>query len=56
MTVIIHTDSHCALTSPSITCMTSLTKILLLNFIFDVVFAFPLKSNSKDDFKVIGNL
>jgi len=54
MTVAMHTGSYCALTAPSRPCMTSLTSKLLLNFVTNLVFAFALNSNSKDDNRLIG--
>jgi len=56
MTVVTHTGSYCALTAPSMTHMTSLTLKLLLNFVTNLVFAFALNSNRKDDNRLIGHL
>ena len=49
MTVVIDKDSHCALTAPSITRMTSLTQIALGNFVSNLFFAFLLNRNRQDD-------
>jgi len=53
MTVVIHTDSHYALTTPSMTCLTSLTQILLVKFVSNLVFAVLLNRNRQDDIKLI---
>ena len=48
MTVIIQTDLYRALTASSITGVTSLTYIVLVNFVSNLVHAFPLNRNRKD--------
>jgi len=47
MTVVMHTGSYCALTAPSMTHMTSLTKKLLVSFITNLVFALHLAVTGK---------
>jgi len=49
MTVIVHMGSHCALTSASKTHMISLTSIVLVNFVANLVCTFRLKSNRLDN-------
>ena len=56
MPVVMHTGSYCVLTAPSMTCMISLTQKLLVNFVTNLVFAFALNSNRKDDNRLIGCL
>jgi len=56
MAVVIQTDSYWALTAPSMTRMTSLTYILLVNFVTNLVFAFLLNSNWHKEIKYIGCL
>jgi len=53
MTVVIHTDSHYTLTAPSMTRITSVTQILLVNSVCDLVFVFSLNCNRQDDIKLI---
>jgi hypothetical protein len=36
MMVVIHTDSRCAMTAPSMTSISSLSETLLVNFIFSL--------------------
>jgi hypothetical protein len=55
MTVIIQTDSYQALTAPSIIHMTSLTWILLVNFVTNLVCAFSLNRNHKGALEFIGH-
>jgi len=54
MTVFIHSASHCILTGASMTHMTSLTDILLVSFISNLVLTFWLTSNGQDDITFIG--
>jgi len=54
MMVVIQTDSDCALTAPSKTRMTSLTHILLVNFVTYWVRAFPLLRNRTSAMQCIG--
>jgi len=49
MMVVIHTDSRCAMTAPSMTCMSSLSETLLVNFIFSLDCAFSLIRKRQDD-------
>jgi len=49
MMVVIHTDSRCAMTAPSMTCMSSLRETLLVNFIFSLDCAFSLIRKRQDD-------
>jgi len=53
MTVIIHPGSHCALTATSVSPMTSLIEILLVNVISILVFAFSLNRNSQDNISLL---
>ena len=48
------TDSYRALTAPSMTCMISLTLILLVYFVTNLVCAFALNSNCKGAMEYIG--
>jgi len=52
MTVVIHTDSYYALTAPSMTRMTSVTQILLVNSVSNLVVAFSLTCNRQYDIKL----
>jgi len=54
--VVIPTDSYWALTSLSMTCMTSLTYILWVYFITDMAFALSLNSNWQIEIECIGRL
>jgi len=56
MTVVIQNHSYQALTPPSVPCMTSLTSILLVNFVTKLVFTFPLDCNRKKITEFIGRL
>ena len=56
MTVVMHTGSYCALTAPSMTRMTLLSLKMFVNFNSNLVFAFALNSNRKDDIRLIGHL
>jgi hypothetical protein len=49
MMVVIHTDSRCAMTAPAMTCMSSLSETLLVNFIFSLDCAFSLIRKTQDD-------
>ena len=53
MMVIIHTDSRCAMTAPSMACMSSLSETLLVNFIFSLDCAFSLICKRQDDIVLI---
>jgi len=53
MLLVIHTDSHYALTTPSMTHITSLTLLLEVNFVSNLVFAFSLNHNRQDNIKLI---
>jgi hypothetical protein len=55
MTVVIQTDSYLALITPSITRMTSLTEIVLVNFVTNFVCAFPLNRNRTGAMQFIGH-
>jgi len=54
MTVVIQPDSYSTLTAPSMTRMTSLTHILLVNLITNLGFGFSLNSNWHTDMEFIG--
>ena len=56
MTAVIHLGLYCALTAFSLTRMTSLTSILLVNFVPNLGFAFSLNRNRQDDIKFVGCL
>jgi len=56
MMIIIQTDLYRTLTAPSITPMTSLTYILLVNFVTNLVCAFLLNSNCNGAMEFIGRL
>jgi hypothetical protein len=53
MMVVIHTDSRCAMTAPSMTCMSSLSETLLGNVIFSLDCAFSLIRKRQDDIVLI---
>jgi hypothetical protein len=53
MMVVIPTDLRCALTTPSMTRMPSLTDILLVNFVFNIDCAFSLTYKRHDDIMLI---
>jgi len=53
MMVVIHTDSHCALTAPSMTGMPSLTQILLVNYVSNSHCALSLICKRQDDIRLI---
>ena len=54
MTVVIHPGLYCAFTAQDMTCMTSLTKMLLLSFVSNLFLVFRLNSNWQDDIMFIG--
>jgi len=54
MTIVIQLASHWVLTSASMTRMTSLTYILLVSFISNLVFIVWLTSNGQDNIRFIG--
>jgi len=56
MMVAMHTGLYCALTAPSMTCMTSHTSKLLVNFVTILDLAFALNGNREDDNWLIGRL
>jgi len=56
ITVIIHHGLRRALPAPSLTCMTPLTSILLVNFVSNLVFPFSINSNGKHNIKPISRL
>jgi hypothetical protein len=56
MMEIIHTDSGCALTTPSITCMESESEPLLVNFISSLDCAFSLICKWQDDIPLINSV
>jgi hypothetical protein len=49
MMVVIRADSYCALTTLHMTRITSLTDILFLNFLTNMVFAFSDNSNQQTE-------
>jgi len=51
--VVIHTDSRCAMTAPSMSSMSSLSEPVLVNFIFSLDCAFSLIRKRKDDIVLI---
>jgi len=51
--VVIHTDSRCAITAPSMTRMSSLAETLLVNFIFSLDCALSLIRKRQDDIVLI---
>jgi hypothetical protein len=53
MMEVIHTDLRCAMTAPSMTCMSSLSETLLVNFIFSLDCAFSLIRKRQDDIVLI---
>jgi hypothetical protein len=53
MMVVIHTDSRCAMTAPSMTRMSSLSETLLVNFILSLNCAFSLIHKRQDDIALI---
>jgi len=56
MTAAIHPGWDCALTARLMTRMTSLTYILLLNFVSNIGFAFSYNHNKQVDIKFAGRL
>jgi len=56
MMVIIHSGSGCALNATSMTRMTSLTYILIVDFVLHLGFDFSLNRNRQDDIMLIGRL
>jgi len=55
MTVVIHTGSHSALTAPSMTTRTSLTCVLLLNFVSNSVLVVSFNGNRLVDLMFVGH-
>jgi len=55
MTVAIHPSSRCALTAPSMSCMTSWTSILIVSFVSNLILVFGFISNPHDDIIFIGH-
>ena len=53
MMVAIHPDSCCAMTAPSMTRMSSVSKTLLVNFILSLDYAFSLIRKRQDDIVLI---
>ena len=53
MMVVIYTDSRCAITAPSMTCKSSLSETLLVNFIFGLYCVFSLIHKRQDDIVLI---
>jgi hypothetical protein len=53
MMVVIHTDSRCAMTAPSMTCMSLLSETLLVNFIFSLDCVFSLIHKRQDHIVLI---
>jgi len=53
MMVVIHTDSHCALTAPLMTAMPTLTQILLVHFVAYLHCALSLLCKRQDDIPLI---
>jgi hypothetical protein len=53
MMVVIHTDSRCTMTAPSMTCMSSLSETLWVNVIFRLDCAFSLIRKRQDDILLI---
>jgi hypothetical protein len=53
MMVVIPTDSHCALTAPSMTCMPSLTYIVLVKIPINIDCAFSLTCKRYDNIILI---
>jgi len=53
MMVVIHTDSRCALTTPSLTRMSSLSETLFVNLISSLDCAFSLICKRQDDIALI---
>jgi hypothetical protein len=49
MMVVIHTDSRCAMTAPSLTRISSLSEALLVNFMFSLDCAFSHIRKRQDD-------
>jgi len=56
MMVVVQIDSGCALTILSITRMTSLTQILLANFVTNIAFALSLNSHMQKETEHLGRL
>jgi len=56
MAVVIQTGLYWAQTAPSMTRMTSLTEILLLNFVTNLGFAFSHNSDWQTNIEFIGDL
>jgi len=54
VTVVIHSASHCALTAASMTRMTSLTYILLVSVVCNLVSIVEVNHNGRDDITLIG--
>jgi len=49
MMLVIHTDSRCAMTAPSTTCMSSPSEAMLVNIILSLDCAFSLIHKRQDD-------
>jgi len=56
MTVIIQTDLYWALNARSMTCMTSLTYILVVYVVTNIAFVFSINSNWQTEIELIGHL
>jgi len=56
MMVIMQTDSYSAMTASSLTGMTSQIKILFVNSVTNLVFAFSLNHNQLNNIDFIGHL
>jgi len=55
MTVVIQTDSYCALTALSMTRMTSLSDILLVYFVANITFAISLNNHWQREIEFISH-
>jgi len=53
MMVVIHTDSRCALTAPSMTGTPSLTEIVLVNFVTNLDCALSIICKRQDNIRLI---
>ena len=56
ITVVVQIDSSCALTALSMTCMTSLTEILLAHFLTNIAWALSNNSHLQKDTEFDGRL
>ena len=54
VTVVTHSASHCVLTAASMTRMTSLTYIVLVSFVCNLVSIVEVNHNGQDDITLIG--